>query len=205
VHLYSRPGRELLRHPGMAWLREIAWPFGSAVLDGEAVAGDGHEGIQSVFTERNRIDGDLAFLAFDLLEIDGQSVMREAWTHRRKRLEDLLDGRRVERIGLVPVTGDAPTLWEAWVGMGGEGIVLMDRDFIYRPGMRSPAWLTLKPKITVEAVVDRRVGDDSISRRFLANSDSNISTLSWTRWWAADYYVGTRSRLNGWNGTAQGR
>jgi ATP-dependent DNA ligase len=65
VHLYSRPGRDLLRHPGMSWLREIAWPFPSAVLDGEAVAGDGHEGIQSVFTERNGIGGDLAFLAFD--------------------------------------------------------------------------------------------------------------------------------------------
>jgi ATP-dependent DNA ligase len=37
VHLYSRPGRELLRHPGMAWLQGIAWPLASAVLDGEAV------------------------------------------------------------------------------------------------------------------------------------------------------------------------
>jgi ATP-dependent DNA ligase len=79
--------------------------------------------------------------------------MREPWTHRRKRLDDLLDGRRVERIGLVPATGDAPALWEAWVGMGGEGIVLKDRGSIYRPGVRSPAWLKLKPKTTLEAVV----------------------------------------------------
>jgi hypothetical protein len=27
----------------------------------------------------------------------------------------------------VPVTDDAPTLYETWVGMGGEGIVLKDR------------------------------------------------------------------------------
>jgi ATP-dependent DNA ligase len=81
------------------------------------VAGDGHEGIQSVFTERNRIGGNLAFHAFDLVEIDGRRVMREHWTYRRKRLVDLLDGRRIERIGLVPVTGDAPALWRprsAW-------------------------------------------------------------------------------------------
>jgi ATP-dependent DNA ligase len=77
VHLYSRPGRELLRHPGMAWLQGIAWPLASAVLDGEAVAGDGHEGIYSVFEERNKTGGDLAFLAFDVLELDGRSVMRE--------------------------------------------------------------------------------------------------------------------------------
>jgi hypothetical protein len=39
----------------MAWLREISWPFESAIVDGEACVGDGHEGIQAVFTERNRV------------------------------------------------------------------------------------------------------------------------------------------------------
>ena len=53
VACYSQPGRDLLRHAGMAWLRQLVWPFDSAVLDGEAVAGDGHERIQSVFEERN--------------------------------------------------------------------------------------------------------------------------------------------------------
>jgi ATP-dependent DNA ligase len=76
-NLYSRPGRDLLRHPGMAWLPEIAWPFPSTVLDGEAVAGDGHEGIQAVFQERNRAGGDMALLPFDVLQLDGRDVMRE--------------------------------------------------------------------------------------------------------------------------------
>jgi hypothetical protein len=44
VHAFSRPGRELIRLPGLAWLREIRWPVASAVLDGEVVAGDGSEG-----------------------------------------------------------------------------------------------------------------------------------------------------------------
>jgi len=43
VACYSRPGRDLLRHAGMAWLRELRWPIEAAVLDGEACAGDGHE------------------------------------------------------------------------------------------------------------------------------------------------------------------
>ena len=54
IHAFSRPGRELIRLPGLAWLREIRWPIASAVLDGEAVAGDGSEGIQAVFEARNR-------------------------------------------------------------------------------------------------------------------------------------------------------
>jgi hypothetical protein len=35
---YSCRGLELLRHPGMARLRELAWPVDSTVLDGEAWA-----------------------------------------------------------------------------------------------------------------------------------------------------------------------
>src|SRR5262245_65438484 len=77
VACYSRPGRDLLRHPGMAWLRTLSWPVDAAALDGEACAGDGHEGIQAVFEARNRNGGDMSFLAFDLLSLNGQEVMRE--------------------------------------------------------------------------------------------------------------------------------
>jgi len=37
--------------------------------------------------------------------------------------------------------------------MGGEGIVLKGRDSIYRPGVRSPAWLKLKPKLTLAVTI----------------------------------------------------
>jgi hypothetical protein len=80
--------------------------------------------------------------------------MREPWTSRRKRLEDLLAAAEPPPgICLVPVTEDAPALWERWVGQGGEGIVLKDPRSIYRPGVRSPAWLKLKPKLTLKVLV----------------------------------------------------
>ena len=86
AHAFSRPGRELIRLPGLASLREIQyWPVVAAALDGEAVDGDRSEGIQAVFHARNRPGSRMAFTAFDLLELDGQSVMGEAWTVRRKR------------------------------------------------------------------------------------------------------------------------
>jgi ATP-dependent DNA ligase len=153
VGCFSRRGLDLLEHPGMAWLREIAWPFESAIFDGEACAGDGHECIQAVFTERNRAGGDMALVLFDLLHVDGRSVMRDPWRDRRKRLEDMLDGQQLPRIAVVPVTDDALTLYETWVGMGGEGIVLKDPASLYRPGERSPAWLKLKPKLTLDVGV----------------------------------------------------
>jgi len=82
VACYSRPGLDLLPHAGMAWLRELAWPVESAIFDGEAVARDGNEGIQAIFHERHRAGGAMAMIAFDLLSLDGQSVMREPWTPR---------------------------------------------------------------------------------------------------------------------------
>jgi hypothetical protein len=48
---------------------------------------------------------------------------------------------------------DAPALWDAWVGQGGEGIVLKERTAVYCPGVRSPRWLKLKLKLTLEVVV----------------------------------------------------
>ena len=116
------------------------------------VAGDGSEGIQAVFEARNTLGSPMAFTAFDLLALDGQHVMGEPWTARRKRLEDLLEAPP-PGVCLVPVTDDAPALWDAWVGLGGEGIVLKERDSVYRPGVRSPAWLKLKPKLTLEVIV----------------------------------------------------
>ena len=88
VHAFSRPGRELITLPGLAWLREIRWPVASAVLDGEAVTGDGSEGIQAVFEARTRPGSPMAFAAFDLLELDGHSALPEPWTAQRKRLEE---------------------------------------------------------------------------------------------------------------------
>ncbi len=137
AHAFSSPGRELITLPGLAWLREIRWPVASAILDGEAVAGYGSEGIQAVFEARNRSGIPMAFTAFDVLEVDGQGVMGEPWTARRKRLEELLDVPP-PGVCVVPVTDDAPALWDAWVGLGGEGIVLKERTSLYRPGLRSP-------------------------------------------------------------------
>ena len=50
------------------------------------------------------------------------------------------------------MTEDAPHLYETWVGMGGEAIVLKDPESRYRPGERSPAWLKVKPKLTLDVV-----------------------------------------------------
>jgi ATP-dependent DNA ligase len=108
---------------------------------------------QAVFEERNREGGEMSFLAFDLLNLDGHDVTREPWTDRRKRLEDVFASLTLSGVGIVPVTEDAATLYETWVGWGGQGIVLKEPTSIYRPSVRSPAWLKVKPKVTLDIVV----------------------------------------------------
>jgi ATP-dependent DNA ligase len=162
VAAYSRPGRSLLTYPGMAGLREACWPIVQAVLDGELCASTGMEGILGVFEARERRGTPLAFVAFDVLRVDGQDVMAEPWCDRRKRLEDIGAALAVPNVGIVPVTDDAEHLWATWVGWGGEGIVLKDRRSPYRPGLRSPHWLKVKSRVNLTVHV--QAGDPELAR-----------------------------------------
>ena len=55
----------------------------------------------------------------DVLELDGQMVMREPWRDRRKCLKDIFEDQDLPRVGLVPVTDDVARLYELWGGVGG--------------------------------------------------------------------------------------
>jgi len=153
VAAYSRRRLDLLRHAGLAWLREVRWPVTQVVLDGEVCGETGSDGIQAVLEARGRPDSLTCFLAFDILAVDGREVMVEPWSDRRKRLEDLSAGLDSTRIAVVPVAEDAAHLWALWVGQGGEGIVLKDRNAAYTPGQRSRAWLKVKHRLTLRARV----------------------------------------------------
>jgi ATP-dependent DNA ligase len=132
----------------------MSWPIDRGILDGELCAATGMEGILGVFDARKGRQAPLAFLAFDVLHVDGHEVMTEPWTDRRKRLEDLAGGLTGPHVAVVPVTGDAAALWATWVGWGGEGIVLKDRHAPYRPGVRSSDWLAVKHQRMVRARID---------------------------------------------------
>jgi ATP-dependent DNA ligase len=83
------------------------------------------------------------------LRVDGREVMAERWEDRHKRL-DIGTALDSDRIAVVPVSDDAARLWALWVGQqGGEGIVLKERWAPYRPGVRSPAWLKAKHRLTL--------------------------------------------------------
>jgi bifunctional non-homologous end joining protein LigD len=139
-------------------LREAGEKLGArpAVLDGELVAlgPDGRPSFgrlqqrlqlsgRSQVTRRAR-EIPATYIVFDVLHLDGRSLLDLPYDERRKRLESLgMSGGSL-------MTGDSfrdvagADVLAAARGLGLEGIVAKRRDAPYRPGKRSDTWLKVK-------------------------------------------------------------
>ncbi|MDQ6657913.1 MAG: non-homologous end-joining DNA ligase, partial [Actinomycetota bacterium] len=136
----------------------------SAVLDGEIVAlePDGRTSfpllqqrmnlVSPVMIARATRDVPVSYYAFDLLEIDGISLLRKTYDTRRRLLAALqLAGDHVE----VPAAldGDLASAVRFTREQSWEGVVAKRGDSIYRPGTRSGHWLKLKNLRMQEVVI----------------------------------------------------
>jgi bifunctional non-homologous end joining protein LigD len=94
----------------------------------------------------------VALAVFDLLWIDGESLVQLPQADRRRRLEALATRRAGWE--LIPVlAGDLEDLVAASAEVGLEGLVAKRLDAPYRPGQRSPAWVKIKFRHEREFVV----------------------------------------------------
>jgi bifunctional non-homologous end joining protein LigD len=136
----------------------------SAVLDGEVVAFDEHgrpsfERLQG----RMHLTGEaaigvrtqstpIAYVVFDLLYLDGESLMRLPYSERRARLEGLdLNGPSWRTPAYHQ--GEGAALLEASAKQGLEGVVAKRLDSPYEPGKRNGAWLKIKNTRRQELVI----------------------------------------------------
>jgi bifunctional non-homologous end joining protein LigD len=164
LRLQSRNLRDVTsRYPE---LRAMAAELGSreAVLDGEVVAFDQHgrpsfERLQSRMNlasesavRRRMNDIPVTYLAFDLLYLDGRSLVDEPYTERRSRLRELaLDGASWQTPG--EHRGEGAKLLELSAARGLEGLVAKRLDGRYLVGRRSKAWLKVKNTLRQDLVV----------------------------------------------------
>jgi len=153
LRLISRRGRDVTEQYGE--LEGIAEQLSArnGLVDGEIVALDekgrpSFERIQQRFTlarpsARAREQVPVDFLAFDLLWLDGESLMDRPVEERRALLDrHLVPGRRVQLSPWILEKGIA--FFEAASARGLEGIVAKRLGSIYRPGQRSKDWLKIK-------------------------------------------------------------
>lgn len=132
--VWTRNGNERTREfPQLAGLVSLGRGM---VLDGELAAPD--ELGRPSFGALQR-GGPARLYVFDLLELDGRSLVDLPWEERRAELEALHLG---DDAWLVPPTyDDGEMLLEATGAQGLEGIVSKLRSAPYRPGVRSRDWL----------------------------------------------------------------
>ncbi|TML28976.1 MAG: DNA ligase D [Actinobacteria bacterium] len=161
---YAEPGRLRLQSRNLnditaryPEVRGLARELGArtAVLDGEVVAFD-EEGRPSFERLQRRMHlasdsqvrrqakaNPVAYVIFDLLHLDGESLMSRPYAERRARLEELgLDGPGWQtprhRVG------DGAALLAATAEQGLEGVIAKRLDSPYEPEKRSGAWIKVK-------------------------------------------------------------
>ena len=151
VRLRSRSGRDVTAE--YPQLRSLAADLADhhVVLDGEAVV-LGPSGVPSFNEMQNRARGtSVEFWAFDLLYLDGRSLLRAKYQDRRKLLETLSSASNLIVPGLLPGAGAQALEYSRKHGW--EGVVAKKRDSSYQPGRRSASWVKDKHWNTQEVVI----------------------------------------------------
>jgi len=171
LKLLSRNSNDIT--PRYPELRELGRALGAreAVLDGEVVAfgPDGKPSFQ-ILQSRMHVVSDaaqrrfaashpVAYVIFDLLFLDGHSLMGLPYDERRAALAELgLNGSNWQ----TPAhrTGDGAALLEATRAQGLEGVIAKRLDGTYAPGRRSQGWIKVKNIRRVEVVIGGWLGGE---------------------------------------------
>ena len=122
-------------------------PARECVIDGEVVALD-EEGRSSFqLLQAREMEGrksPVYFYAFDLLQLDGKSLLSLPLEARKNVLEKLCAGAGDPIRYSGAIGGDAKRLLEEVKRRGLEGIIGKQCNSVYEPGRRNGAWIKLK-------------------------------------------------------------
>jgi bifunctional non-homologous end joining protein LigD len=117
----------------------------SAVLDGEVVVVDDAGKLDRKELNRRLLGAagrPLSYLAFDLLYLDGRSLLNSSLDRRRQLLRQVLrPGDEAVAVPAINVEGRA--LFEAVSGQGLFGVRARQRSSPYLPGVRSRLWRSI--------------------------------------------------------------
>ena len=151
VRLRSRSGRDITNEfPQLDSLADELTDH-HVVLDGEVVALDA-SGVPRFSEMQNRARATrIEFRAFDLLYLDGRSLLRAKYRDRRKLLETLAAGGGLNVPDLLP--GDGAEALDYSRKHQWEGVIAKKRDSSYQPGRRSASWVKDKYWNTQEVVI----------------------------------------------------
>ena len=152
TRLESRRGNDLTeRFSAVARALPAALRTPHCVLDGEVCALD--ERGRTSFSEMQQGTGALVYYAFDLLELEGKSVVELPFSARRERLAEVLDSSASPAVHLSETFADGDALLAATREQGLEGVIAKRVDSTYQPGKRSRDWRKVKSHGRQEFVI----------------------------------------------------
>jgi len=159
ARLWTRGEQDATRYFG-PFLEPTSWLAPCcAIVDGEVIALDKH-GEPDFALLQARIKGravaaeptPFVYEVFDLLHLDGRSLVDEPLEERRRLLADALQPDPRVRLS-EHIVGEGIAFFEAARTRGLEGIMAKDRHSPYLPGKRTDRWLKVKIRPEQELVV----------------------------------------------------
>jgi bifunctional non-homologous end joining protein LigD len=157
VQLWTRGGKDASMYFG-SFLDDPSWlDAKQAIVDGEVMAFDDRGEPDFALLQdrmRHRAAGGAGFVyqIFDLLHLDGRSLLGEPLLARKAALRDVLRGRDEVQFS-EHVIGDGTAFFETARVRGLEGIMAKDAAAAYLPGRRSDRWRKIKIRPEQELVV----------------------------------------------------
>jgi bifunctional non-homologous end joining protein LigD len=165
IRLVSRNGNDLTRtYPELGVVAEVVGNH-RVVLDGEIVTVDaGGRPSFGLLQRRMHVrrpapalvaEVPVSYYVFDLLHLDGTSLLPMPYDRRRMLLDDLDLPRRSTAVRLSACYSDVDgeRLLEIAREHGLEGVVAKHGDGPYRPGRRDGSWIKTALRHTIEVIV----------------------------------------------------
>jgi DNA ligase-1 len=176
--IYSRKLEEVTGSlPDIVRQLEEATADHDVILDGEAVAvRDGRpmpfQYVIRRFRRKHQVDSmmekiELVPRVFDILYLDGETLMDRPLVERRRLLEDVLKVHIAPQFRAGDVVG-AEAIYTEALNRGHEGVMVKVLDSPYTPGVRGRLWVKVKPGVeTLDlAVVGAEWGEGRRAKMF---------------------------------------
>jgi bifunctional non-homologous end joining protein LigD len=141
----------------------------NAVIDGEIVVINekGLSDFNALQNWRSEADGELVYYAFDILWMEGKSLIHLPLSDRKAILQSIVDENSPVQLGY-SIAADGNAFFEAAKKMGLEGIIAKKSDSEYYPGIRTRDWLKIKVNKRQEVIIAGYTLNEGSSKLFSA-------------------------------------
>lgn len=118
------------------------------ILDGEIIAYDQHGVTKFSLLQQGTSP---VYVVFDILMLNGESLIYKPLLERKQFLEHLvINSPCIEKIFF---TTKGKDLWHLMEQQHAEGVIAKDPESLYRPGVRTRAWLKIKFHQSADCVI----------------------------------------------------